>query len=122
MGLLQVFDPVISLYALLRLTIVSLLEQQRAFSAVLKRIDTPALPPISNPTQSAWQDHPDPEFPEKPLPDEVVDVLIIGSGITGASVARELLSSDEGKDMRIAMVDARGVCSGATVYISHFLL
>lgn len=40
------------------------------------------------------------------------DVVIIGSGITGTSVARTLLIS--GKPMRIVMLDARAACDGAT--------
>ncbi|KAI5892836.1 DAO-domain-containing protein [Schizophyllum commune H4-8] len=40
------------------------------------------------------------------------DVVIIGSGITGTSVARALLMS--GKPLRILMLDARDACDGAT--------
>ncbi|KAI5833130.1 DAO-domain-containing protein [Schizophyllum commune Tattone D] len=40
------------------------------------------------------------------------DVVIIGSGITGTSVARTLLMP--GKSLRVVMLDARDACDGAT--------
>ncbi|KAL1727843.1 FAD dependent oxidoreductase-domain-containing protein [Schizophyllum commune] len=40
------------------------------------------------------------------------DVVIIGSGITGTSIARTLLMS--GKPLRVVMLDARDACDGAT--------
>ncbi|PVH75269.1 FAD dependent oxidoreductase [Cadophora sp. DSE1049] len=45
------------------------------------------------------------------LPSEV-DVVIIGSGITGAAVAYRL--AQQQSHLRVAMVEARGICSGAT--------
>jgi hypothetical protein len=101
-------------FKLVVLAVRALLDQQRSFSAVLTRIQTPAPLPSSHPTVSAWQEPAHP-FPTLPLPDEVVDVLIIGSGITGTAIAHELLGAPETAGMRIALVDARGVCSGATV-------
>jgi hypothetical protein len=109
-----VVDLLVSLWGNIRLVVTSLLEQHHAFSKVLERIQTPAIPPSPNPTSSAWQEPPHP-FPDVRLPDTIVDVLIIGSGITGASVAHELLSSENSKDWRVVMADSRGVCSGATV-------
>jgi hypothetical protein len=108
------FNPISSFFGVVRLAVLSLLEQHRDFAIVLDRVRAPALPPNPHPTKSAWQEPAHP-FPDVPLPDEVVDVLIIGSGITGASVARELLTSKDGQSMRVAMVDAREICSGATV-------
>ncbi|KXT06277.1 hypothetical protein AC578_9106 [Pseudocercospora eumusae] len=65
-------------------------------------------------TRSYWQ-----QPPTRPLADlqssklpNNVDVVIIGSGITGCSVARQLLAQDAG--LHIAMLDARQICSGAT--------
>lgn len=46
-----------------------------------------------------------------PLPEQV-DVVIIGSGITGAAAAYRISQRDPG--LRVAMVEARGLCSGAT--------
>ncbi|KXS93958.1 hypothetical protein AC579_7565 [Pseudocercospora musae] len=70
--------------------------------------------PVKKPTQSYWQQPPTrplADLQSSKLPDNV-DVVIIGSGITGCSVARQLLSQDGG--LRIAMLDARQICSGAT--------
>lgn len=52
------------------------------------------------------------EWAEKPLPQEPVDVIIVGSGITGATVAYQL--SKLQPDLRVAVVEARGLCTGAT--------
>lgn len=46
-----------------------------------------------------------------PIPAEA-DVVIIGSGITGAMVALRL--SEQKSNLRVAMVEARGICTGAT--------
>ncbi|EME80288.1 uncharacterized protein MYCFIDRAFT_86840 [Pseudocercospora fijiensis CIRAD86] len=70
--------------------------------------------PVENSTRSYWQ-----QPPTRPLADlqssklpRNVDVVIIGSGITGCSVARQLLM--QAHDLHIAMLDARQICSGAT--------
>jgi glycine/D-amino acid oxidase-like deaminating enzyme len=42
-----------------------------------------------------------------------VDVLIIGSGITGVSCARTLLRKGP-PSLRVLVLEARDVCSGAT--------
>ncbi|KDN37176.1 hypothetical protein RSAG8_10308, partial [Rhizoctonia solani AG-8 WAC10335] len=47
------------------------------------------------------------------LPDHA-DIVIIGSGITGTLVARALLEHPKTSDLRITIVEARDVCSGAT--------
>ncbi|GKZ21493.1 hypothetical protein AbraIFM66951_006676 [Aspergillus brasiliensis] len=74
--------------------------------------DFPEIPSIS---QSYWiREHPI-EFEEEcaraPFPTEA-DVVIIGSGITGATVAYQIARSQP--DLRVAMVEARGICTGAT--------
>ena len=95
------------------------------------RAAIPVLPPVSNPTVSYWQDPPDAEIADyrssEVLPEEV-DVLIIGSGITGASVAWGLLGEGQGTEegkKKVCMLEARQVCSGATgrngLFISCFL-
>ena len=43
-----------------------------------------------------------------------VDVVIVGSGITGASAARFLAEDERSKDMSILMLEAREACWGAT--------
>ncbi|CAE6475264.1 unnamed protein product [Rhizoctonia solani] len=45
---------------------------------------------------------------------ERADIVIIGSGITGALIARMLLEHPNASDLKIAIVEARDVCSGAT--------
>lgn len=62
---------------------------------------------------------------EAQLPLEVVDVVIIGSGISGTAVARTLMERDSelrgeqgrqegGRALRVVMLEARDTCSGAT--------
>lgn len=101
-----------ALIALFSTVLRTLLDLNHAFSVVLKRVNTRAPLPSPSPTSSAWQATPHP-FPPQPLP-ERVDVLVIGSGITGASFVKTLLESPAGRGLRVAMVDAREVCSGAT--------
>ncbi|KAF2012916.1 FAD dependent oxidoreductase [Aaosphaeria arxii CBS 175.79] len=48
---------------------------------------------------------------DRALPEET-DVVIIGSGITGAVVAFQL--SEQQPDIRVALLEARGICTGAT--------
>ncbi|KAH6678705.1 FAD dependent oxidoreductase [Halenospora varia] len=93
-----------------------------------QRAQLPVDLPHSNPTTSHWQDPPDPALcnylSSETLPGEVVDTVIIGSGISGAAIAWNLLSGDEkskngdngGKERRkkVVMLEARTACSGAT--------
>ena len=53
----------------------------------------------------------DGHFTNAALPEEV-DVVIIGSGITGATVAHQISLLQP--DLSVAVLEARGVCSGAT--------
>lgn len=53
--------------------------------------------------ESLWAD--------QPVPLEV-DVVIIGSGISGAAAVYRL--SQSRPELRVALLDARGICSGAT--------
>lgn len=71
--------------------------------------------PSPSPTSSYWLD--DPPFPElvnvrSPELPSHADVLIIGSGITGAAVSRSVLSSLP--KSRVVVLEARQLCSGAT--------
>ncbi|KAG4429871.1 hypothetical protein IFR05_014655, partial [Cadophora sp. M221] len=95
------------------------------------RASIPVTLPRPNPTTSYWQDPPDAELSDylsSPCVPEVADVVIIGSGITGAGIAWGLLNGDdensnskgcsneerEKKEARIVMLEARQACSGAT--------
>jgi hypothetical protein len=69
--------------------------------------------PNHNPTESYWQHVPHPlsEIQSPTLPDNT-DIVVIGSGITGTSVAKFLL---EGRpDTNVTILEARTLCSGAT--------
>ncbi|KAM5385245.1 hypothetical protein ACJZ2D_001206 [Fusarium nematophilum] len=96
-------------------TLISLNSQ---FTSLLSRAASPPSQPVPAPTHPYWLD--DPPFPAlcdvKPddLPSET-DVVIIGSGITGAAVERTLLElSGSKEDLGILVCEARQLCSGAT--------
>lgn len=65
--------------------------------------------------QSYWiEEHPidfEEECRQAAIPEDV-DVVIIGTGITGATAAYQL--SRQAPNLRVTMFDARGICSGAT--------
>ncbi len=42
------------------------------------------------------------------------DIVIVGSGITGASAARFLAEDPRAKDLHVVMLEAREACWGAT--------
>lgn len=76
--------------------------------------------PQSSTTSSFWtlDSHSFSQEAAKPLPKEA-DVVIIGSGVTGASIARTLLqnrAADPSSPFHpsVVMLEARTVCSGAT--------
>jgi hypothetical protein len=88
------------------------------FNKAQKRVSEPRLPHPST-TESFWQKNP--LFPElvnirsQILPISA-DVVVIGSGIAGASVAYTLLNECEavGITKQIVLLEARELCSGAT--------
>lgn len=87
----------------------------RDYQKAIARTRQPPPGPSANPTKPYW--HLDPPFPEivdiqQKLP-ESADVVIIGSGITGAAAARTLVELSP-KPLRIVVVEARQLCSGAT--------
>ena len=79
-----------------------------------ERAAIPVTLPRENPTQSYWQDPPDEiaDLRTTASRPESADVVIIGSGITGAAVAWNRLSLDNAPG--IVMLEARQACSGAT--------
>ena len=93
------------------------LRVSREYSEVLRRADASPGLPIEAPSPPYWTVPPSPiaehgAAEDKPLPSHA-DVVIIGSGITGTCVARTLL--DEGPEgLKVVMLDARAICSGAT--------
>ncbi|TAQ87162.1 hypothetical protein B7494_g4510 [Chlorociboria aeruginascens] len=82
------------------------------------RAAIPVTLPRPNPTISYWQDPPAPmsDFKTAEQVPEYADTVIIGSGISGASVAWNLLSNSEKatEEVRVVMLEAREACSGAT--------
>lgn len=87
-----------------------ILNNYKALSNRLKL--SPGLP-VPDPTTSFWT------VPQAAIAKHVselpvyADVVVIGSGISGTSVARTLLS-DELKPVEVVMLEARDICSGAT--------
>ena len=89
----------------------------------------PCDPPSDNPSKSFWHSEPSPLLTAhrttRELP-KTADVAIIGSGITGASVAHHLLNASNdsngglvaGKDYNVVMLEAREACWGATGRVS----
>jgi monoamine oxidase len=68
--------------------------------------------PVPFPTQSYWQTPPHRLASYRsPFP-ETADVVIIGSGITGVSIARNLL--ELAPSLTLVIIEARQLCSGAT--------
>ncbi|RYP16151.1 hypothetical protein DL765_005288 [Monosporascus sp. GIB2] len=117
------------------LVIKLFLQANKSLEELLKRASAAPGLPVPNPTPSYWLA--DPPYPElvdirsPQLPAEA-DVVIIGSGITGAAVARSVLSvlserrrkdatitadaphPDPNPEQNIVVLEARTLCSGAT--------
>ncbi|KAI5459482.1 FAD dependent oxidoreductase [Mariannaea sp. PMI_226] len=69
--------------------------------------------PNPKPTKSFWQSEPHPlANHQSPWPTAPVDVIIIGSGVTGTNLARNLLAKRP--NLKVVVVEARSLCSGAT--------
>ncbi|CAH0055462.1 unnamed protein product [Clonostachys solani] len=85
------------------------------YECVKEAIVCPPGLPKANPTISSWQSPPDSvsNVRSAVLPKEV-DIAIIGSGITGCSAARAIVSHQAGSAMRVAVLEARTAVSGAT--------
>jgi NADPH-dependent 2,4-dienoyl-CoA reductase/sulfur reductase-like enzyme len=84
------------------------------YSTVQKRVNLSPGLPVNDPTLPYWTVPPVnlPGRNNTALPTHV-DVLIIGSGITGVSCARTLLKKGP-PGLRVLVLEARDVCSGAT--------
>ena len=70
--------------------------------------------PVPNPTKSYWQYplHPLANWRSTPSLPRKSDYVIIGSGITGASIAWKLLNEKPGAS--VTLIEARTICSAAT--------
>lgn len=95
--------------------------------AMDERAQIPVSLPRSNPTTAYWQDPPDriAECRTTTALPPTADIVIIGSGITGAAVAWNLLKNaavpgsedyviGDAVGPRVVMLEARQACSGAT--------
>jgi monoamine oxidase len=69
--------------------------------------------PVENSTKSFWQEPPHSlaTFRSEKFPTSV-DFAVIGSGISGTSIALELLRANS--SLNVVILEARGACSGAT--------
>ncbi|KAK5108121.1 hypothetical protein LTR62_008775 [Meristemomyces frigidus] len=83
---------------------------------------SPAGLPVKDSSHSFWHTQPSPLLighrSTRNLP-ETADVVVIGSGMTGASVAHHLLTKNENVDspaggLNVVMLEAREACWGAT--------
>ncbi|KIN08850.1 hypothetical protein OIDMADRAFT_141111 [Oidiodendron maius Zn] len=107
------------LYKTILILFDTLSQLNNDFGPVLKRLNSDPGLPVRNPTSSYWLF--DPPFPSLAeckshhLPKEA-DVVIIGSGITGAAVAKTVLQewARKGEDKKLVVLEAREICSGAT--------
>ncbi|KAF5611831.1 FAD dependent oxidoreductase [Fusarium subglutinans] len=94
----------------------TVLTLHKQFSSLLERASSEPGFPVPKPTKSYWLD--DPPFPalcdiqDDKLPSEV-DIVVIGSGITGAAVTKSLLELSN-SSLRVVVCEARQLCSGAT--------
>ncbi|KAF7367715.1 Nucleotide-binding domain-containing protein [Mycena sanguinolenta] len=99
-----------ALFSRLRLIYQTLKSISDSFSVLLERISLDPGLPVPNPSRSYWCEPTSPlnaRLPVPPLP-EYADVVIIGSGIAGTSIARTLLASlEKGQSLRIVMLEAR---------------
>ncbi|KAI0369882.1 FAD dependent oxidoreductase [Pilatotrama ljubarskyi] len=97
-----------------QLILQAVAELKKTYDVLNKRLQTSPGLPIPNPTLPLWTVPPAslPSTPgAKDLPD-YADVVIVGSGITGTSVAYNILRHES--QPKIVMLEARDVCSGAT--------
>lgn len=90
-------------------------EDQRN-AAIIRATSDPGTPISDFASKPFWLEPPHPlaKSRSNSIPKEV-DVIIIGSGITGASIAREIYRQHDGTNKpKVAILDARDLCSGAT--------
>ncbi|KAL3457551.1 putative FAD dependent oxidoreductase [Aspergillus heterothallicus] len=89
-------------------------------NALDRAFSDPGLP-TPTPTSSFWLRTPHPDLAKTQsteLPQEA-DIVIIGSGVTGTSIARTLLMNrklptDDSRRPAVVILEARDICSGAT--------
>jgi lysine/ornithine N-monooxygenase len=73
--------------------------------------------PTSNSTKSFWHSEPSKILLGHQTTTNLpvsADIVIVGSGISGASAAYHLHKENDGKELNIVMLEAREACWGAT--------
>ena len=94
----------------------------------LPRARQPCSLPSEKSTESFWHTQPSPLLlghrSTRVLP-ETADVVVVGSGITGTSVAHHLLTPSEDSrphgGIKVVMLEAREACWGATGRVSRVI-
>lgn len=103
-----------AMFSRIKLVIDLIRQLDGEYRALKERIDTSPDLPVDAPTVP-FCTVPPVQLPidnDSPLPSHV-DVLVIGSGITGVSCTRTLLRHGP-PGLRVLVLEARDVCSGAT--------
>lgn len=103
-------------YRPIRFDYIILAQKNTAFDSfrmASRLLKDPGLP-APKPTQSYWQSPLRPHLSniQSPVLPKTRDIVVIGSGITGCSVAWWLLKELE--SCKVTVLDAREICSGAT--------
>jgi glycine/D-amino acid oxidase-like deaminating enzyme len=86
------------------------------YEKILAQASADPGPPVANPTTSYWQLPPHPSLSSiqsEHFP-ETTDFAIIGSGVTGLSIAKHLLEHGKVSAAKITVLEARTLCSGAS--------
>ncbi|KZT24713.1 DAO-domain-containing protein [Neolentinus lepideus HHB14362 ss-1] len=101
----------------LRLAVKELVRLVQIYDDIYKRLQiSPGIPDTSKPTTKPFWTVPASPISthtSKELP-EYADIVIVGSGITGTSVAYNILNYVPSGALTIVMLEAREACSGAT--------
>lgn len=101
-----------NVYSRAKLILGAVILINKALDTLSKRLKASPGLPVHNPTTPFWT------IPKAPISSKGkslpihADIVIIGSGITGTSFAYHALKRDSA--LRIVMLEAREVCSGAT--------
>ncbi|CAL1696967.1 unnamed protein product [Somion occarium] len=101
-----------SLISRAKLLIGAIYHLNKALDVLSRRLkESPGIP-IPNPTQPFWTIPKSNISAEGKTVPQHADIVIIGSGITGASFAYNVFEQET--SLRIVMLEARDICSGAT--------
>lgn len=95
-----------------RLIVQDFLALIARYQELEKRLNQSPGLPVSNPSLSFWT------VPKSSIANNLselpkhADIVVIGSGLTGASFSRTVLKSD--RPLQVVMLDARQACGGAS--------